>query len=528
MIGDNIPTVLFELARRLKVPLTSTGIKRELNKHPEHYNFVGLADVLGNFLIPNGVFELPIDRLTELETPFIAHLKSRGGEFVVVTNIDDGSATIVNEVYANKKVKLEWLNSQYSGRVLVAEANDGAGEKNYVVKRRRELRELYRGKFLIAGAAFAAMCLLMAKYPDFADKPGIFASLILKLTGVVISLLLALKSIDISNPLLDKFCFINRRSDCNQVIFSDSANITDELSWAEAGLFYFLTTFLLTAFAGANSPLIQYLALAALLPAVFVLYSLYLQAFVIKQWCMLCLSILIILCADGALLFRYASWRLPLLTVDSAFLMLFCFIVPVIAWAAIKPHLKATRMLQASREQLRAIKGQNISLFKKIMADQQEVVMPPQEMTIIEGDRGANTVITIVSKPFCEACGEAHSLLSSWVSSRENIKVQLFFYVLNYDGDPETAVASHMMRLAAEHDPHTLSNAINAWFDDKLKNFDAWRANYPASQQLNVEPLLEMQKKWCEANDISSTPRLFINGKQLPNFYKLEEIKYFI
>jgi uncharacterized membrane protein len=528
MNSENTLVVLKELVHILKVKLTPASIKAELYKHPEHYSFLGMADVLRTFRIPNGVFELQPAQLGDLETPFIAHLSSNNGEFVLVTQINDEQVTLFNEAYHHTPSARTWFNENYTGKVLVAEADEAAGEAGYALKKRRELREKHRNSFLLAGAVLGVACLLAAEFGLLWSEPLLFISLVLKLMGTITGLLLAFKSINISNPLLNRLCFAGPRSDCNQVIYSPHANITDELSWAEAGVLYFCSTFFALLCSAAWPGLVIYIAALALLAALYIFYSLYLQLFVIKQLCVLCIITLALLGLDAFCLFGYLRWPLPLLPIAAILKLCTCVVFPAVAWAAVKPGIKASRFLITAREQLRNIKGRNIHLFGRMLAEQPVLAIPPLNATIVEGEPSAPTLITIVSKPFCEACGEAHSELSAWLEVRNDIRVQLVFYVLNYDGDAETEVATYMMRAYRELGPEKTKEAINEWFGSKTRDFGLWAQRYPLYNNADVSADLKLQQQWCNANDISVTPMILINGRQLPAFYKLEEIKYFI
>ncbi len=365
-------------------------------------------------------------------------------------------------------------------------------------------------------------------YPLLKPEPLLLCSLGLKLMGVLTSAVLVLKSIDISNSLLNRLCFAGPGSDCNQVIFSAYGKITDELSWAEAGLLYFCGTFLTMLFTLAWPGINAYFFLLALLSSLYIFHSLYLQAFVLKQWCLLCILTLVILCLDVICLVQFFQWPLPLLPVNIIFKLGACFGFVVLAWVAIKPGLKASRILVSTNTKLRDIKGRNIRLFRALMAGQPFLDIPPQAITIMEGKPSAPITITVVSKPYCEACGEAHRELASWLEVRDDIQVQLVFYVLNYEGDAETDIATYLMQIYRQSGPEQAKKALGEWFASKSKDLDNLKRGYPLAQMVNVSTDLKHQQQWCLINDISVTPMILINGRQLPAFYKPEEVKYFI
>ena len=42
------------------------------------------------------------------------------------------------------------------------------------------------------------------------------------------------------------------------------------------------------------------------------------------------------------------------------------------------------------------------------------------------------------------------------------------------------------------------------------------------------ENQIEKMKEWCKEAEITYTPTIFLNGKRLPENYKVEELKYIL
>ena len=39
---------------------------------------------------------------------------------------------------------------------------------------------------------------------------------------------------------------------------------------------------------------------------------------------------------------------------------------------------------------------------------------------------------------------------------------------------------------------------------------------------------MDAHKKWCQSANIEATPTKYVNGYKLPDWYKIEDLKYFI
>jgi len=154
--------------------------------------------------------------------------------------------------------------------------------------------------------------------------------------------------------------------------------------------------------------------------------------------------------------------------------------------------------------------------------------LPDEEHSLVIGNREAEHIVTMVSNPYCQPCSIAHKKLDAWLASRDDIKLQVVFSVQNTDEeDKKTKVASHLMSLQAGRDDVSLKHALDDWYEQKQKDYDAWAKQYPVIAANNTDAL-QKQMEWCKLAEIKGTPTIFINGRKLPKPYQTEDIKYFI
>ncbi|MDB5116380.1 MAG: hypothetical protein JWQ79_1872 [Mucilaginibacter sp.] len=84
------------------------------------------------------------------------------------------------------------------------------------------------------------------------------------------------------------------------------------------------------------------------------------------------------------------------------------------------------------------------------------------------------------------------------------------------------------MSLQATRDDVSLKHALNDWYEQKQKDYDAWAKVYPIAGETPSREALVIQKEWCKTAEIKGTPTIFINGRKLPGNYRTEDIRYFI
>jgi uncharacterized membrane protein len=530
MERDNITHVINLLINELQVPVTNQSIEEEIAKHPAYRSMLAISDLLNSWRIPNAAYQLSFDELVsaEVPAPFIAHF-SKGGGFVLIDHLDDKHAIVSNERWNKHSLTIDEFKDKYAGSILIAEKDETSGEDNYAKKQRKERLEAIRVPFVVSGAIAIVIAILLLNQSNTASFAWhTILLLFFKTAGLVTSILLLIQSIDTNNPLIQKLCGGDSNKDCNAILSSKAAKLTEELSWSEIGFFYFAGTWLTLLFNSNNIGLMQMLAILNIVALPYTFYSIYYQWRVAKQWCRFC-------CAIQALLWLEFFALLPSLQngiqapgLKELGALFICMTIPVLAWVFVKPYLQLSKQIQPLKQQLRTFKY-NTDLFQKMLNDEVKYALPAEGDSLIIGNREAEHIITMVSNPYCQPCSKAHKKLEEWLSSRDDIKLQVVFSVHSTDeSDKKTQVASHLMSLQAGRDDISLKHALDDWYEQKQKDYDAWANIHPVKSKTNNTRALEMQKNWCKTTEVNSTPTIFINGRKLPKPYQTEDIKYFI
>ncbi len=527
MKADNITAVLNILVKNLNIPVTRQSISDELQKHPDHSSLLAISDLLNNWHVPNAAYELSYDELVsaEVPTPFIAYFSRK--EFAVIHQLDDRGATVSNERWNHHNLTTDDFKRLYSGSVLVAEKEDTSGETDYAKKQTKQTLEDARIPFVVISSLiilFTFLLLQSGYLASFNWQIGLLT--LFKTAGLTTAVLLLVQSIDTNNPLIQKLCGGDNNKNCNAILSSKAAKITDSLSWSEVGLFYFAGTWLVLLFNSGHTPIIQMLAILNVLSLPYTVYSIYHQWRVAKQWCVLCCTV------QGLLWLEFFAFlpaltqpiQLPAMREWASIIM--GMAIPVIAWVFIKPYLLLSKQITPLKNQLRTFKY-NSELFQKLLNEGVKYSLPAEEHSLVVGNREAENIITMVSNPFCQPCAKAHKGLE-WLNERSDVKLQVIFSTANDENDPKTQVATHLLSLQQNRDDKSLKKALDDWYDQKQKNYDAWAKEHPLAEKTNSSEALQVNQAWCKMTEIKGTPTLFINGRKLPQNYQPEDLKYFI
>lgn len=123
-------SVVNQLVKHFSLPLTHNVIKEELEQHPDYPSLLSVSDVLKEWDISNTAYEVDVEDLKQITSPFIAHISAKGGLFVFVKKINEDSL-LVNDVHGvEKNVTITEFSSYFTGNVLLLEPGAQSGDRN--------------------------------------------------------------------------------------------------------------------------------------------------------------------------------------------------------------------------------------------------------------------------------------------------------------------------------------------------------------------------------------------------------------
>lgn len=522
----NSLSVIQYLLKYLKIKITKTSLVKELQKHPNDLSLLAISDTLSHWHIANAAYRIGIYNLPALPLPFIAHVSSNGGEFVLIEKIGDHFVTVSNEHFKNYQIDKVQFEKEYTGNVLVAEASPEAGEKDYKKKREEEIISDLRLPFILSGIVIVFLLTAWTHtFTIIAPTWREITLIMIKICGVITSILLLIHSVDDHNPFIQRLCTGGRGSNCNSILSSKAAKITSFLSWSEVGFFYFTGSLLSFLFEGNN--VIPSLAVINLLCLPYTIYSIWYQFFVVKQWCPLCCTVQALLWLEFLILSPYLYSDIFFLSSLTTILVI-GFSLPVLSWSLLKPWIMKSRETQSIKQQLKRFKY-NIELFRKLLLDQPRQEVPDAANSVMLGNPDAEKVITVVSNPYCQPCSKAHIALEQCLDGRQDVKLQIVFSTSNEEKDRTTKVVAHIMTLFKQHDMNRAKKALDDWYSQKQKDYEGWAKTYPIGVEAEeVKNSLAIQKEWCKKAEVRGTPTIFINGYRLPDLYLPEDVRYFI
>jgi protein-disulfide isomerase/predicted double-glycine peptidase/uncharacterized membrane protein len=525
----NTDTIVKKLLQYLTININSETISEELEKHPDYPSLLAISDVLNNFNIDNSAYSIEFSSLKDVPCPFIAHT-SPDNEFVLINSVAGDHVTLWDDKRNDYKLAILDFGKIFTGIVLTVEKD--ADLKRYNNNKAwTDILSPFR-------ATFAIICLLAAFVAVIIFNTGYFANLswpllsltLFKTLGLAASALLLVQSIDRNNTLVQKLCGVkNNKTGCSGILSSNAATVFKGLTWSEVGFFYFAGTWFALLFGGGSLATLKVVALLNIISLPYTFYSVYYQARIARQWCVLCCSVQAVLWLEFislALVPGIIEKHIQI-NMGGGVTLFTCLLFPIFLWMLLKPVFLKAQQLSAHKQQLRNFKY-NVDLFNHLLTAQPKFVLPEEYWSILLGNTEANNVLTMVSNPYCDPCAKTHSILDEWLSNRDDLQVRIVFAVSNFEGDDATAVARHFMMLNKLHDKTVVKEALNDWYAQKRKNYSTWKKDYEVELKNHEFNQVEKQKAWCQLAEITSTPTVLVNGYRLPNPYQIADLKYML
>lgn len=518
----------------LQVKVNVKNAQRDIEENPYYPSLLSLSDTFSKYNISNNAFEVDYENFDQLEPPFVAFTKlpAVGRDFVLVL---DMKADSISYLHKNRKVqtlgKREFLQG-YQNIVWVAEADEQSGETGYAEKRNAERKQKTK-KIAWYAALLALVMMTLAANINQANYWAFGSIAFLKFAGVATTIMLLIYETDKNNAFVKNICTAGRQTNCDSVLSSKAAKIGG-ISWGEIGFFYFAATtlwLLLPAISFVDK--IAGIAVANSFVVPYILFSLYYQWKVVKQWCPLCLTVQAVLLLEllwslanfwfsqHQLFVWLSGFAAPAQWLGAAS----CVLLPMVLWYGIKSILIKAKDADLYSSAYRRLQY-NPDIFNGLLKQQQKAPEGWQQLGISIGNPKATATIIKVCNPYCGPCAKAHPKLEEIINTNSNVNVKIIFAVDNSEYNIAAVVVKHLLAVAAEGNAFKTQHSLDDWYLPDKKVYDLFAAKYQLNDELKqYDSEIDSMSKWCTDAEIVFTPTFFVNGYRLPENYSIEELK---
>jgi protein-disulfide isomerase len=518
---DNAVIAAVQLIRALGIRATATETERRLKWSPAYPSLHSLQSLFTQWQVESLVLEVDHEKLDELPQVFLCHTYANGGEFRVVVQHSGDKVVWLDREGVRQQVQKSDFIQAWSGIVLLAENNPEGGMTGYAAARRLEWWGRYAVPLTLIGWVVFTLAAQVFT-PGISLKAAVMALLLqtLNMIGLGIGIALLQYQVNDMHPAAKQLCGLGgQQQDCSKVLKSAASTIFG-ITWSEIGFSWFAGSSLFVLLAGAT-PLHALLCYAAVL---FIPYSLYYQRRVAKQWCSICLLVLLLVTLQAVVYASFTGFAAYMqVTVIDGIRYAACLLLPFGLWYAVKKMAAERVALQLAEQDYFRLKH-NPAVFDLLQAHEKTAEVNTASPVVLNPD-GDKAVITLVSSPNCTPCGEAHALVEKTARLHPQVRFNIVFVTSTDEADSTHQPVKHLLAIAKHQGNEPFMKAMHYWYETAGKEYKVFDQAFPYQPSQNgVEQRMEKMEQWVLQNNITATPTYFVNGKKLPDNYGIEDI----
>ena len=441
-----------------------------------------------------------------------------GGEeagLAVLVSADAEGVTLFDAEGRRRRLPIARLADVWSGVAVVFD-REGYSPRPPEGRIRQKLQSVrLRRVCLYAFVVLATMLTLrgiLAYLPAWWGLPVVLLSAL----GLALSVVAVLQSAGVESLVGRRLCHREDDEGCGRVLTSRYAHLFGGFGWGEVGVGYFLLPLCMAA-VGLSAQSLWILSIVWIFSALFIPYSLYIQRVRLRSWCTVCLLVLVVevllailgvwMVASGAACYTGLFDR-PLYGLSLYFLVVAASYLYRAKWRGSVEGREYKRAFN----QLRFAPPVVAALFRGEVA-----VPPPPGDEMMEwrlGEGGQPCVLVIGLN--CPICARWVSLLLERADASGIGRLQVVLF------SPSPALQRLSSQWVEQVGQVGVREALRAFAEGFPTG---WLEKCSGKATESAKNLVHLQQEWCEGCGIVSTPRLYVNGRKLPDYYDIEDIE---
>ncbi len=271
----NLIAVVKALLKSIHVTVPDVILNKSLKSHPDYPSMACISDTLDEWGISSMAVKLKEGHLNEIAYPAIAYCKRNNAKYFVVLRGLEGGTVVqyYDSVKGETSQPVDEFKQLWSGITLILDPTHAVRNLDFRADRNRLLLQQMR-----MPTVAAVLAILVLTTALLHASLTVWLLLILKLAGSLVAFSLMDIELGKEGNVLQRFCKVNSKVSCAEILTSRAAKPFGWLSMAEIGALYFAGGFftaVLSLFAGQSLPLLYFFAIANLLalPYTFTLFS---------------------------------------------------------------------------------------------------------------------------------------------------------------------------------------------------------------------------------------------------------------
>ncbi|MGJ1417654.1 vitamin K epoxide reductase family protein [Sphingobacterium multivorum] len=531
---NNLTFVCRSILRYYNARNTFSGVQKLVNAHLEYPSVLALIDTLVKYGIDSAVIRKAEYQYTDFKVPFVCAIQRPewpAPYFTLVTEVNQASITYEDPIKKTRSVTaMEDFAKIDKDIVLLIEENNLLDEVDYELHVKKENKERIKRLLFLSFLMVVWSSFFFCNFFFFSFPINLIGSLffLLATVGTCIGFLLISHDIDSHNSFVKEVCGRKRgKVNCDAVLNSKGNSFLG-ISWSVIGFTYFFSFLLSQLLFGLTNTLnLSVWSIVSLLAMPYVFYSIYYQWKIVKQWCPLCLAV-------QAVLFFLAILSLSYLTIfglhflSNIFqLLILCGIGVFIFGMTVSmiPVLKGFKEKEDYKKKWERLRF-NPDIFNMLLQKKPANKFPTEGLGIQIGDPNARYEIIKICNPYCGPCKKSHSELNELIQLNPNVRARIIFTATGEDTDIKTLPVQHFLAIEAQYGPEVVKEALDKWYTEEINKYEDFAQQYPVYKGLTEQDQkIKAMAAWCDSMKIRVTPTFFINGYELPDSYRINELK---
>lgn len=427
----NIEEMSILLCQALHIKLTKCLLCKELEEHPDFPSLGAVKDVFGKFNISSIALKLEDkSNIEKIEGCFLAQIidiKNNSNLFAIIYSQDEDKLNWYNPIKKKKElIDRDFFLDLFTGYIFYAESNKNSGDREYSYTRKKE-NQSNMFSILLSVSIFSYLLFSLFFIKTNFVKIYFVVFILFLLLGGVITALMLLYEYDNNSSTLRKICNSSRKVNCLAVL-SSKGSIIWGVPWTVIGFSYYLGLLFSLLTNSFSTNIFVAVSYFNILSLPYIIYSVYYQKFIVKQWCVLCLLVQFInlaLFILSVLVGSFSdSFKFDFLSIFSIFgSFILSFGVSYLLWL----YIQKLKDNKDSSSLLKKIKY-NRDVFFSLLKNERKIEGITNDFGVILGNPNGSIHIVKVCNPYCYYCSLSHPVLSQLVKNNDEIKLQIIFF----------------------------------------------------------------------------------------------------
>lgn len=476
--------------------------------HPNYPSVFAITDSLNMLSVENIAIKIPKEQFVELPDTFLAIFK----EDLVLVSKKEGSVIVETDKGKKESVTFNEFLTDWNEVVIAIEPNtEIVAEK-----------ESGFAKWVIYSLPVLALAIMALV--NYSYNVSSLTLLITSILGLLMSVFIVAEKFGFKNETVSKFCNISSSTSCDLVIKSDKSEWNKWIGFSDFPLLFFGSSVLTLLLEPKSSIVVGGLSLLAL-PVI--VYSIWLQKFQLKKWCVLCLVVSLIISLQG-IVFWFSNPFFSGVFPINVFGFILSLILIGSAWFFFKPVLANKIKAEKELTEMKKFK-RNFSVFNHLTKEIPSLSNFDKLEGLNFGSRDVAAQLTLIISPSCSHCHKAFEDAFGLVTrfpKKVSLKV-LFNINPENNENPYRIVVESLLSISSLL-PEKVEEAIVDWHIKKI-GLEEWKKKWIVEIiDMKTTQQIYQQYYWCLENDFNYTPVKIVNDRLFPDEYEISDLKYFL